>query len=250
MEVELPEKLKKMLSESVAIIYGDRVEYFRLLDSLQLISMGAESYIFRARFMGIDSVIKWRFPREYIPKEFDYEMRRSRTELEAKIMLKALSLNVNVPTPLFVDLDDCILIMTFIEGENLRDVVKEVDKETLCRITKTVGSYAATLHRNGIVHGDLTTSNVIVSKGDVYLIDFGLASFSKRLEDMAIDVHIFFRSVESAHYTVGDVMKSCFIDGYKAVAGEEETNKVLKTVQNIRLRGRYVAARKFRSEWV
>ena len=249
MEVDLPQ-LKKWLDEDVVILFADRNEKIPLISDLKLLSMGAEAYIFKARFMGVEAVVKWRFPKNYIPEELDEKMRRSRTKLETKILWKALSLGIKVPTPLFIDLDAGILIMSFIEGESLRDVAEKIDKDVLCQVMKTVGSYAATLHLNGITHGDFTTSNVIVAKDGVYLIDFGLASFTKRCEDMAIDLHIFFRSIESTHYRIEDVAKKCFIDGYKQVVGDSKTETLIRAVDSIRLRGRYIAARKLRTEWV
>ncbi|MDK6028334.1 Kae1-associated kinase Bud32 [Ignisphaera sp. 4213-co] len=251
MEIELPESIRKMLKESYAIVDNNGTRIMKILDSIELLSMGAESYIFKARFMGIDSVIKWRFPKPYMPKELDIQMRRYRTELETKILWKVLSIGIKAPTPLFVDLKDCFLIMTFIDGENFRDIVEKINNEDLCRISKTIGFYAGLLHKNDIVHGDLTTSNVIISKDSaVHIIDFGLAVITKRIEDKAIDVHIFFRSIESAHKKFENIMKNCFINGYKDAVNENFANKIINTVKNIRLRGRYIAERKLRSEWV
>ncbi|MEM0027589.1 MAG: Kae1-associated kinase Bud32 [Ignisphaera sp.] len=250
MEIELPETIKEMLGEDYAIIHRDGIAIGKVLDSVELLSMGAEAYIFKAKFMGVDAIIKWRFPKPYMPKELDMQLRRYRTELEAKIIWKALSIGVKAPTPLFTDLKECFLIMTYVNGENFRDVVGIIDDEKLCSLTRTIGFYAGILHKNNIVHGDLTTSNAIVGKDAVYIIDFGLSTISKRIEDKAIDIHIFFRSVESAHSRFEELMKRCFVDGYRDAVGEDTANKVLNAVKNIRLRGRYIAERKLKSEWV
>ncbi len=248
MEIESP-ALKKLLEEEAIIVTADGIKHLRILSDVQLIAMGAEAYIYKAKFMDIDAIIKWRFPKNYMPKDLDETIRRTRTELEAKMLWKARFLGIKAPIPLYIDLDEGILIMTFIHGHNFRDIANIIDVDKLCNIVKTVGIYAAKLHLNGIVHGDLTTSNIIVDNNSVYLIDFGLATISKRLEDIAIDVHIFFRSIESAHPTIEEIAKRCFVEGYKQVVGEDRLKMVLKAVENIRLRGRYVAARKLRSEW-
>jgi hypothetical protein len=93
MEVDLPQ-LKKWLDEDVVILFADRNEKIPLISDLKLLSMGAEAYIFKARFMGVEAVVKWRFPKNYIPEELDEKMRRSRTKLETKILWKALSLGI------------------------------------------------------------------------------------------------------------------------------------------------------------
>jgi TP53 regulating kinase-like protein len=248
LEIESP-TLKKLLEEEAIIVTADGVKRLHILSDVQLITMGAEAYIYKAKFMDIDAIIKWRFPKNYMPKDLDEIIRRNRTELEAKMLWKAHSLGIKAPIPLYIDLDEGILIMTFIQGHNFRDIANIIDVDKLCNIVKTVGIYTAKLHLSGVVHGDLTTSNIIVDNDSVYLIDFGLATISKRLEDIAIDVHIFFRSIESAHPTIEEIAKRCFIDGYKQVVGEDRLRVVLKAVENIRLRGRYIAARKLRTEW-
>lgn len=250
MEIELPDSLKMMSREKLYIYTG----YIRAVDVLStpsILSIGAEAYILRGKFLGIESVIKWRFPKPYMPPELDREFRSIRTEIEAKVMWKCLLMGIRTPIPLYVDTDDAIIIMTYIEGSTLRELVHRIRDEELCRVCSDVGIYTAKMHMNGVSHGDLTTSNVIVDskEGQTHLIDFGLASFGKRGEDYAIDIHIFFRSIESAHINHEKTMKECFVKGYSSIAGDDEASKMLKIVNNIRKRGRYVAERKLKSAW-
>ncbi len=249
MEIELPESLRSMIKEKL-YIYTGGIKTIDILSKPIVLSIGAEAYILKCRFMDIESIIKWRFPKPYMPPELD-KIRSIRTEIEAKIMWKSLLMGVKTPIPLYVDTDDAIIIMTYIEGNTLRELVDRIENEELCRICREVGDYAAKMHINGISHGDLTTSNVIIDsrEGLVHLIDFGLASFGKRDEDYAIDIHIFFRSIESAHINREGIMKDCFLNGYSSTAGSEKAYKMLKIVNDIRKRGRYVAERKLRSEW-
>uniref|UniRef100_A0A7C5UWM3 non-specific serine/threonine protein kinase n=1 Tax=Ignisphaera aggregans TaxID=334771 RepID=A0A7C5UWM3_9CREN len=251
MEIELPESLRGLAKEKIYLYGINSIKAIDILDQLTLLSIGAEAYILRGKFMGIDSIIKWRFPKPYIPPDLDRDFRRFRTEIESKVMWKALSVGVKAPIPLYIDVDDAIIVMTYIEGNTLRDIVDIIDSEKLCKICQEIGVYTAKMHNIGISHGDLTTSNIIVNfkEGYVYLIDFGLASFCKRDEDYAIDIHIFFRAIESAHIAHEKTMKSCFINGYELISGDSKTVKMLKIVNDIRKRGRYVAERKLRSEW-
>lgn len=250
MEIELLTTLQKILDEKITILSSNGVEEKAMIRDIKLMGMGAEAVIARGIFLDINAVIKWRFPKPYMPLELDKEFRRIRTATEAKALLRSLAIGINVPTPLYVDPDEGLLIMTYIDGNILRDIIDHLDKDNVCSICRAIGVYTAKIHENSIVHGDITTSNIIISKEDeeIYIIDFGLANFTKRLEDQAIDIHIFFRSIESAHHVVEDIAKKCFIDGYRSVRGDG-TDKVLSTVIHIRKMGRYVAERRIKGVW-
>lgn len=250
-EAELVKVLDRLLSEKVIIASADGIEEKSILKGIKFLNMGAEAVIARCMFLDVDAVIKWRFPKPYMPKELDREFRRSRTITEAKALLKALSLGINTPIPLYIESDEGLLIMTYIDGYVFRDIVDKINLKKVCDVCRNIGVFVAKLHEKSIVHGDVTTSNIILSKTleEIYLIDFGLANFVKRIEDQAIDVHIFFRSIESAHHNVEDIAKECFIEGYKIIRGEY-ADKVLKMVKSIRRMGRYIAERKIRGVWV
>jgi len=247
---ELSKDLNSIASEKVIIYSASGVEEKNVLKDLKLISLGAEAAIVRCTFLDIDAVIKWRFPKPYMPPDLDKQFRVSRTITEAKALFKAISIGVLTPIPLYMDPARGLLIMTFVDGYSLRDAIQRLDENAVCDVCRIAGMYIAKLHENSIVHGDVTTSNIVIEKGtgDVYLIDFGLSNFVKRIEDEAIDVHIFFRSVESAHQDVEDLAKRCFIDGYRSVRGAY-TDNILKMVLNIRRMGRYVAERRLRGVW-
>lgn len=247
---ELLNVLGNLLSEKIRVISVSGTEEKHILRNVELLSMGAEAVIARCTFLDIDAVVKWRFPKPYIPPELDKDFRKSRTATEAKALLKAISLGINVPIPLYADLEEGLIIMTYIDGMVFRDLIENFDLDEVCSVCRTVGIYVAKLHENSIIHGDVTTSNILIDKSsrDVYLIDFGLTNFVSRLEDQAIDIHIFFRSVESAHHAVEDLVKQCFVEGYREVRGDY-TSKVLSMVNYIRRMGRYVAERKLRGVW-
>ncbi|MCS7111894.1 MAG: Kae1-associated kinase Bud32 [Ignisphaera sp.] len=250
MEVELPESLRTMVREKL-YIYTGYVKTVNMLSKPLVVSIGAEAYILRGKFMEIDSIIKWRFPKPYMPPELDREFRSIRTEIEAKVMWRCLLMGIKTPIPLYVNTGDAVIIMTYIEGSTLRELANRIRDEELCRICREVGVYIAKMHVNGVSHGDLTTSNIIVDskESQTHLIDFGLATFGKRDEDYAIDLHIFFRSIESAHIDRERIMKECFLNGYSSITGDYESSKMLKIVNDIRKRGRYVAERKLKSAW-
>ena len=158
--------------------------------------------------------------------------------------MNARRIGVKAPAVLFMDPNAGILILEYIEGKLLRDVLKDLDAEEACKLASIVGSYAALLHSNGIVHGDLTTSNIIYTDYGLFLIDFGLSDYSNDLEDMGVDVHLFLRSLESTLWRHAFMLYVCFLKGYQEVVGKEQTLKIREKVREIRLRGRYVAERR------
>lgn len=212
-----------------------------------LIASGAEANLYRGRFLGYDVVVKHRVSKPYRDVKLDLMIRRDRTLTEAKIMLLAMSLGVRVPTVLYVDLENSIIVMEYVEGVLLRDYIGLVDEGVRRAYLELLGVYVGKLHKNDITHGDLTTSNVIVSSnGSLYIIDFGLSKISNDVEDKAVDIHLLMRSFESIHYNMSKELLTYFLRGYRSVLSTTEVNDILNTVKEIRLRGRYVEERRVR----
>jgi TP53 regulating kinase-like protein len=217
------------------------------MDELVLIASGAEANLYRGRFLGYDVVVKHRVSKPYRDVKLDLVIRRDRTLTEAKIMLLAMSLGVRVPTVLYVDLENSIIVMEYVEGVLLRDYIGLVDEDVRRAYLELLGVYVGKLHKNDITHGDLTTSNVIVSSnGSLYIIDFGLSKISNDVEDKAVDIHLLMRSFESIHYNMSKELLTYFLRGYRSVLSTNEVNDILNTVKEIRLRGRYVEERRVR----
>jgi len=195
-----------------------------------------ESLIYLGEFLGIKSVFKVRVSKGYRNPKLDAQINASRTISEAKLMYSALKAGVNTPALLMVSPETFTIVMEYIEGTMLKDASH---RTTLFR---DAGVIAGRLHLNGIIHGDLTTNNIIVKDGELFLIDFGLAKRSVDVEDMATDVHVFLRSIESVHPDVKDKAFSEFMEGYDSVTRRGQD--ILKKVNEIRMRGRYVEERR------
>lgn len=175
-----------------------------------------------------DFVCKRRIKKSYRVGALDDQIRRQRTKTESKIISEARK--GGVPTPIILDVSDYEIVMELIEGESLKNVLDE----NWC---ENVGEMTGKLHKHGIVHGDLTTSNIICSDDKVYLIDFGLSYFDQSTEARGVDVHVFFQTMKSTHMH-SDEMIEAFKLGYKRVfSGADD---VLKRVEEIRRRGRYL----------
>jgi TP53 regulating kinase and related kinases len=151
-----------------------------------------------------------------------------------------------VPTPIIfmVDVANFTIIMEYIEGNQVKqllDTLCEVDRQETCR---KIGVAIAKLHTYGIIHGDLTTSNMIITKnGKVYFIDFGLGEKTGETEAKGVDVHLLRRALQSTHFKVAEECFRLIMKGYEEVVGAPVSAIVLAKVREIEKRGRYVSER-------
>ena len=211
---------------------------------------GAEAYLYLIEFAGMKALAKKRIAKDYRHRVLDERLRYERTVEEARTMLAALEAGVTVPSVLYVDPNEKLIIIEYVEGVVFRELIEvEGCSERVRKIAHRLGENVAKLHLAGIAHGDVTTSNVIVSNDDTpFIIDFGLAKKTRDIKEHAVDVHMFLRSLESTHPEHRDCIYQAFIDGYRSVAGDY-TDKILAKVDEIRLMGRYVEARRQRTVW-
>jgi len=197
-----------------------------------IIARGAEAVLSREG----NSLVKERVKKGYRIPELDERIRRERTRREANLLSEARRAGVPTPTILEVNEKNFKVVMAFVDGERLKELI---DKGCDLKVIGTaVGVNIGKLHTAGIVHGDLTTSNMILSEGKVYFIDFGLGFFSERPEDYAIDLAVLREAVKSTHFKHLNALWGHIIQGYKDAFGNSE--KVLKSLDNIEMRGRYV----------
>lgn len=194
------------------------------------IAQGAEAKIL---LLG-NFIIKDRIKKGYRLKELDEKIRSKRSKKEAKLLLKASQI-INCPKPIESKESNQIKI-PYIKGKRLSD---NLDKFSLLRqrqIIKQIGESVVKLHESNIIHGDLTTSNMILSKDKVYFIDFGLGFISHRYEDKAVDIHLFRQALESRHFKNFEVLFKEFIKVYKK---SKYAYKVLNQLIKVEKRGRY-----------
>ena len=213
---------------------------------------GAESYIYEVELYGRKALLKLRVEKRYRSKVLDERLRARRTVSEAKAILEALKQGVDAPAVLYVDVEHAAIVLEKVEGVLLRDLIEsEGPTPRIISIVEKLGEQVAKLHEAGIVHGDLTTSNVIVAEGDrPFIIDFGLAERSGHDLDMAVDVHLFLRSLESTHPEHVEPLYNAFLKGYAKVRGAEAAERVRALVERIRSMGRYVEeAKRVRTVW-
>lgn len=202
----------------------------------KLFAQGAEAKL----FLENDLIVKNRFPKSYRIKEIDERLRGFRTRREAKILQKLKAINFHSPRLIKSDNKENILIER-VSGNLLKNVLdKEIFFDKQKKLCAEIGEKIAILHNNSIIHGDLTTSNMIFNK-QIYFIDFGLSFFSDKAEDKAVDLHLFKEGLESKHYRIWEDCFKSALDGYKKEAKKSE--ETLKRLEAVEKRGRYRAKR-------
>lgn len=159
-----------------------------------IMARGAEAVLRREG----DIVVKDRISKGYRLPVLDERIRKLRTRGEARLLDAAARAGMDVPRVL--SSEGSVLRMGFIEGERVKDALdgmKEGERDEVCSL---IGEAAGRLHSAGIVHGDLTTSNMIYSGGRIFLVDFGLGKFSAKPEDQATDLYLLYEAMKSAHF--------------------------------------------------
>lgn len=204
---------------------------------MRLLFRGAEADIFKGDWAGSNAVFKFRKALPYRLPELDREIRGQRTVHEAQIIRDARSAGVKVPYLYYVSPSESLIVMQFVEGSRLK--VRLHPGGNLVDIAEEFGNAVGLLHRAGIMHGDLTTSNVIVADRGLHLIDFGLATHSPRVEDHAVDLRLIKETLVGAHSEVSSAVMSSFLRGYGGVLGEKRLKEVTRKLAEIERRGRY-----------
>lgn len=230
--------------------YNESIAYLKSLvgfEALRVIGVGAEAILVEGYLCRLHVVAKYRVPKVYRAEQLDNLLRKTRTVLEAKLLGRAAMAGVNVPHVVYVDAEEGLLVLTYVEGERMKELLQDY-REDLRRLAREVGYMVGLLHNEGIIHGDLTTSNIIVLRGRPYIIDFGLGFLSRRIEDAGVDLHLFKRALESTHPSLVEEVFSSFAEGYRLARGSV-AEEVLRKVEEIRMRGRYVAQRRRKLFW-
>jgi TP53 regulating kinase-like protein len=213
----------------------------------QLIKNGAEAYLYLAEWQGRKAVLKKRLPKKYRLPALDERIRTYRTVHEPRLMHEAKKAGVPTPTIFFVDVKNALIVMEYVDGKQLKQLLNEVSNDERKRLCRQVGELVGRLHKYGIVHGDLTTSNMIYTRdGKIFFVDFGLGEKTKDVEAMGVDLHLMKRALQSTHYKFADECFRNVIEGYSKVLDAETVKNVLDKVEEIEKRGRYVSERRQR----
>jgi len=210
-----------------------------------LIKKGAEASLYLAEWHGRKVIMKKRSPKEYRPSKLDEQIRTYRTIHEPQLMHEAKKAGVSTPTIFLVDVKDATIAMEFVEGAQVKQLLDKLSKGNRQLLCLKIGELIGRLHEYGIVHGDLTTSNMILnSEEKIFFVDFGLGEKTKELEARGVDLHLMKRALQSTHFRFTEECFDAVIEGYSKVVGAKTAKNVLDKVSEIEKRGRYVAARR------
>jgi len=209
------------------------------LETIRKIYLGAEAEISLCDWLGFRVVSKRRRSKGYRVKELDRKIIATRTAHEASMLSKVRSFGIPTPFVLHVDPVGGLIVMQYIEGSTLSELASRERLEKLKPLFHRVGNHLGVLHRNKIAHGDPTTSNMIEMKGEVFMVDFGLASYASGIEQMGEDLYVLQMALKSAHHALSRELFDSVLSGYAEKLGPSFPS-VLKRLEEISKRGRYV----------
>jgi len=233
----------------------------------KILQQGAEAIITLEKN---NQVLKNRISKSYRLKELDNKLRTRRTKSEAKIISKLQNI---IPVPKILETDDKEKItMQYIQGKKLSQYLEQLDYKKIC---KQIAENITKMHNQDIIHGDLTTSNMIYAEGNnnlqnksesnnerkgsqgsnnlsvtnnnakqpdkvgceakVFLIDFGLSFHSHKIEDKAVDLHLIQQALEAKHFTIWKDCWDIILKNYKA----HQSKLILEQLKKVESRGRY-----------
>ncbi|CUM62765.1 uncharacterized protein PRCAT00000322001 [Priceomyces carsonii] len=239
---------------------------------LTLISQGAEALVFETNVHPYISepylsnkrkfVIKYRPPKEYRHPKIDAAITKNRTIGEVRFMHKLTKLNIGSPSLILVDFVHGLIWMEYLghalensEPSSFKNWLWYLEQnfdsekcigleaETTC---KEVGKLIGKLHLNDMIHGDLTSSNIMLTRTEPCLIDFGLSSYSGLPEDKAVDLYVLERAILSTHSRFASEYNAWLLEGYESIHkdkkyqkfGVKKLNETLNRLHDVRLRGR------------
>lgn len=207
------------------------------LSQFQLLKQGAEAKLYLGDFLGQKSLVKERFSKSYRHPDLDSRLTKERMRAEARAIIKCKTLGISTPKLFFVD--QGFLVMEYLDCPTAKDfiVANLTNREILLDLASKMGQIVAKLHNNSVIHGDLTTSNLLVKNGEIYVIDFGLSSTEATTEDKGVDLYVLERALLSAHpgteYLFEAILKS-----YEDNLEPKMRSSIMKKFSEIRMRGR------------
>ena len=202
---------------------------------MKLLKKGAEADLYQTKWQNSKAILKIRKIKNYRNSSLDLKIRKQRTIKECQMISFVKSFGIPTPLIYFVNLKTTSIMMQEIPGTPVHDL----PESKIVELSKDIGKLVGTLHKNGVMHGDLTTSNFILFKNTVFVIDFGLSQNTIKSEDHAVDLRLIKEILNSAHAKIMLSSWENFLHGYKSIVGNAYYTKITKLVSDIESRGRY-----------
>ena len=204
---------------------------------MEIIKRGAEAILYKNSFEDLPVLVKERIKKNYRITPIDEQIRRLRTRKEVKLMTDARKIGVLTPTILHVDYQKCKIYMEFIDGTVVKDLLFTASEQQIKKVCEKIGTAIGKLHSTELIHGDLTTSNMILRGEDLFFIDFGLGQHSKRIEDMGVDINLLYEALSSTHFKILNLCWETIIKAYRKEF--KNADAVIEKVKEIESRSRY-----------
>jgi len=202
---------------------------------MELIKQGAEAELFKSNYLGRQAVIKHRQRKKYREKNLDDRILKERIRTECNLLSKAKKSGIRTPIVWKIDLKQLEIVSEFISGKTLKEELLDSNKnsEKLCR---EAGRLVGKMHSSNLIHGDLTTSNIILHDNVLVFLDFGLGSISEKIEDKAVDLLVFKKTFLATHYQIMGQWKTIEEAYSKEFSGGKS---VLNHLAGVEARARY-----------
>uniref|UniRef100_A0A1A8FGF9 non-specific serine/threonine protein kinase n=1 Tax=Nothobranchius korthausae TaxID=1143690 RepID=A0A1A8FGF9_9TELE len=213
-----------------------------------LVKQGAEGRVYRAQFLGKPTIVKERFRKRYRHPVLDEKLTHRRTVQEVRSILRCRRAGISAPVVYFVDYTSHCIFMEEIAGSStVRDHIVSTQQANLCKelelqqLAERIGRILAKMHDEDVIHGDLTTSNMLLrcssqdTESDLVLIDFGLSYISSLPEDKGVDLYVLEKAFLSSHPNT-NVLFEKLLQSY--TKSSKKAPAVIKKLDEVRLRGR------------
>ncbi|KAL7411808.1 kinase-like domain-containing protein [Mrakia frigida] len=250
--------------------------FLNLISNSTVIKQGAEAKVYKTTIFPSQPpvLIKHRFPKLYRHAHLDAQLTRARVTSEARCLVRAARGGVTVPGLRGVEVESGVVAMEWVEGWSVREVMGGGDEEDdvegsedgeveggeeeelvqngwdgldLALLPSLIGSQLALLHLTDIIHGDLTTSNMMIRplepsspsspSYELVMIDFGLSFSSTLAEDKAVDLYVLERAFSSTHPGSEGLFEEVMV-AYEKKMGKKAWKEVGRRLEDVRLRGR------------
>ncbi|KAM9365624.1 EKC/KEOPS complex subunit TP53RK [Pholidichthys leucotaenia] len=219
-----------------------------LLGKAELLKQGAEARVYRTQFLGKPTIVKERFPKRYRHPVLDEKLTQRRTVQEVRSILRCRRAGICAPVVYFVDYTShCIFLEEILSSSTVRDHITSAQQSGSCeeaelqRLAERIGQILAQMHDEDVIHGDLTTSNMLLrsspegGESNLVLIDFGLSYISALPEDKGVDLYVLEKAFLSTHPNTEPLFEK-LLNSY--TVSSKKSSAVIKKLDEVRLRGR------------
>ena len=145
------------------------------LKDFVLLRQGAEARLYTGMFIGQKSIAKERFSKKYRHSQLDERLTKERLKGEIKSLMRCKLAGIRTPTIFFVDMNNGLFVMEYLDTaltcrEYIDALLKkssenlDENKKSLTCLSVKIGRILAVMHKNSVIHGDLTTSNMLIEQ--------------------------------------------------------------------------------------